>query len=107
MENNAWARRTPAGRWQIDVTLGGGTETHWIYRRDPAVTRPWHEAVLHTTGGIPYLAPEIQLLFKSKDPRSKDDLDAGEVIPGLTPAQLEFLSRNLAVSHPWHRLFPS
>ena len=105
MQNNSWARRTSDGPWQLDVTVGDGTQTHWIYRRDPEVTRPWHEAVLHTAGGVPYLAPEVQLLFKSKDSRSKDDLDAAEVIPGLTPTRLEFLSSHLDSNHPWRGLF--
>ena len=40
-------------------------------------------AVLLSEQGIPYLAPEIQLLFKSKNNRTKDDGDATEVIPAL------------------------
>ncbi len=107
MLNNTWARRTPDGPWQLDVTVGEGDDTNWIYRRDPLVTRRWDEAVLHTSGGVPYLAPEVQLLFKSKDPRSKDVLDAAEVIPGLTPDQLAFLSSHLDSNHPWRGLFRS
>lgn len=105
MQNNTWARRTPTGPWQLDVTVGDGTQTLWSYRRDPEVTRPWHEAVLHTSRGIPYLAPDLQLLFKATDRRPKDDLDAAEVIPGLTPAQLQFLSDHLDSNHPWRGLF--
>jgi hypothetical protein len=105
--NNTWARRTPAEQWQLDVTVGEGTETLWIYRRDPLVTRPWHEAVLFSESGVPYLAPDIQLLFKSKDRRSKDDVDAAQVIPGLTSEELEFLSNHLAADHPWRELFPN
>ncbi len=104
MPNNTWARRKPEGPWQLDVTVGEGTESHWIYRRDPQITRPWHEAVLHTTDEVPYLAPDLQLLFKSKDLRPQDDLDAAEVIPGLTTAQLEFLSHHLGANHPWRGL---
>lgn len=104
MPNNIWAR-TSDGPWQLDLVVGEGTETRWIYRRDPAVTRLWNQAVLHTSDGVPYLAPDLQLLFKSKDRRPKDDLDAAEVMPGLAPAQLEFLSKRLAPDHPWCDLF--
>lgn len=37
-------------------------------------------AVLRSAAGIPYLAPELQLLYKSKGLRPKDDVDAAEVI---------------------------
>ena len=76
------AHRTSAG--DSTLTVGAGhAEEHWVYRRDPTVTRPWEEAVLHTPEtGIPYLAPDLQLLFKSKDHRPKDDEDATTGDPG-------------------------
>ena len=64
----------------------------------------WDEAVLRSDGGIPYLAPELQLLFKSKDVRPKDDLDAREVIPELTEARRRRLRALLPVDHPWQAL---
>ena len=42
----------------------------------PASRKPWDEAVLTSADGVPYLAPELQLLFKSRDVREKDDVDA-------------------------------
>ncbi len=54
--------------------------------------------------GVPYLAPELQLLFKSKGLRLKDDLDAGEVVPELDARRRAQLSRLLATGHPWQRL---
>jgi hypothetical protein len=34
--------------------------------------------VLYTAEGVPDLAPELQLLSKSKDPSEKDELDTGK-----------------------------
>ena len=59
--------------WVLDLTLGDGTDHDWIYRRDPSVQIQWDVAVLRTADGIPYLAPDLQLLFKSKGLRPKDD----------------------------------
>lgn len=78
-ENNLWCRPSPVEPWAIDVTVSEGDATHWIYRRDPSRRVPWAEAVLRTADGVPYLAPELQLLFKSVDPRPKDLIDAAEV----------------------------
>jgi len=100
-QNNLWCRSAPTDPWCIDVTISGGNDREWIYRRDPSVRRPWSDAVLITANGIPYLAPELQLLFKSKDIRPKDDLDADAVIPSLEPKRRSWLATHLPVDHPW------
>lgn len=102
-ENNLWCRRSPESPWELDVTVGGGDEANWIYRRDQTIRRPWSDAVLTTSSGIPYLAPEIQLLFKSKDHRPKDDLDAATVIPQLEVPRRVWLFGHLPTDHPWFR----
>ncbi len=100
-QNNIWCRRARDGPWVLDVTVGEGSDDNWIYRRDPSVKIPWNLAVLHTADGIPYLAPELQLLFKSKKPRPKDDIDATTVIPELDARRRNELSRLLKPDHPW------
>lgn len=102
-QNNVWCRLTADGPWLLDVTVGEGSDENWIYRRDPSVAVPWDVAVLRTTEGIPYLAPELQLLYKSKGLRSKDEVDAAEVIPSLGARQRELLARLLEHNHPWQR----
>ncbi len=100
-ENNVWVRRSPTQPWVIDVTVGSGSAAAWVYRRDPAIALPWDDAVLRSPGGVPYLAPEIQLLFKSRNHRPKDDADAARVIPYLEPERIAFLDRHLPPGHPW------
>lgn len=102
-QNNVWCRLTPVGPWILDVTVGEGPDENWIYRRDPSVQVPWGVAVLRTADGIPYLAPELQLLYKSKGLRPKDEVDAAEVIPCLDARQRGRLSRLLESNHPWQR----
>jgi hypothetical protein len=86
------------------VTVGEGSSEHWIYRRDPTVQVRWESAVLRTPDGVPYLAPDLQLMFKSKNMRPKDDIDAEEVIPAFDDQQRDFLRRSLDPAHPWRRL---
>jgi hypothetical protein len=104
-QNNLWCRRRAGAPWQLDVTLGDGDDEQWIYRRDPRIRMPWSRAVLHTAGGIPYLAPHLQLLYKSKEPREKDDLDAAVVIPLLDEREARWLAEHLQPGHPWESLF--
>ena len=103
-QNNLWCRKRPDQPWCLDVTIGEGTQGLWIFRRDPTIRSPREQAILRTKEGVRYLAPELQLLYKSKDMRPKDDLDAREVIPGLTPGQRTHLRALLAAGHPWRAL---
>lgn len=105
--NNIWVRRRRGGPWALDLTVGEGDATTWRYRRDPAITRPWDEAVLADPAGVPYLAPELQLLFKSKTIRAKDQIDAEKVIPELTAEQRSFLRSVLPDEHRWRSLLRS
>lgn len=105
-ENNVWCRRDPSAPWCLDVTIGAGDERRWVYRRDDRIARSWREAVLVSSEGLPYLAPELQLLFKSKHPRSKDDDDAATVITSLTTRRRRTLATLLPRGHPWRGLLP-
>lgn len=55
-------------------------------------------------GRHPHLAPEIQLFYKAKQPRPKDEADFAAVLPFLTQERRRWLSEALAHSfgaHPW------
>jgi len=106
-QNNLWCRREIRGPWLLDVIIGEGDEEFWIYRRDSSIRCDWAEAVLLTHDGLPYLAPELQLLFKSKDHREKDDIDARTVIPELEDKRRGRLAELLAKEHPWQELIAS
>lgn len=103
--NNLWVRTHADGPWVLDVTIADGDHERWIYRRQPEVGVGWPDAVLmHTATGIRYLAPELQLLFKSVDIRPKDDIDATQVIPDLAREQAAWLRAALPTNHRWQSL---
>lgn len=104
-ENNLWCRQA-GGAWRLDVTFGEGDE-RWVFRRDPTLALPWRRVVCRTADGVPYLAPAVQLLFKSKDVRPKDQIDAEVVIPTLDPASIALLDVRLPRRHPWAPLVAS
>lgn len=102
-QNNLWGRPAVDSPWRLDLTVSGGDHHDWVFRRDPAIRVPWNRAVLHSPTGVPYLAPELQLLFKSRDRRPKDDADADAVVPHLDSDRLTFLMAVLGCDHPWFR----
>jgi len=61
-----------------------GTGAEWVCHRHADIRLPLREVIAHTPSGLPYLRPEIQLLWKAKDTRPKDDADFALVFPLLT-----------------------
>ena len=64
---------------------------------------PLEETVRRDRQGIPYLAPEVQLLYKSRRARPHDEADFARVAPTLDLAAREWLRDALAISEPGHR----
>ena len=55
-----------------------------------------------TPEGIPYLAPEIQLLYKAKGLRPKDEADFRQTLPVLSWERRTWLREALLQAHPQH-----
>jgi hypothetical protein len=72
----------------------------WICRRDPQLRRPLSELTARAPAGIPFVVPEIQLLYKAKHHLDKDEHDFRAVLPLLTSEQRAWLWRALTVVHP-------
>ena len=102
-ENNIWVRQAADAPWAFDIAVGGGDDDAWWSRRDPRVRLSWADAVDCEAGGVPYLAPHVQLLMKAKTLTPKDDRDAEEVIPVLPDHRRSWLARRLPPDHPWRR----
>jgi GrpB-like predicted nucleotidyltransferase (UPF0157 family) len=80
----------------------------WQYRREPSVIRSLERTGLTTENGIYYLAPELVLLFKSRNTgsheRPKDQSDFERALPYLEPERRAWLHWALVATspeHPW------
>lgn len=89
---------------RFDLVISDGDTDDWISRSDASVRMPWERAVLIAEGGVPIVAPEIELFGKSRHPRPKDTLDAQFVIPQLSASRAAWLARALPPDHPWRSL---
>jgi hypothetical protein len=102
--HDIWCRPQPDKPWRIQVMLDEANGAEWVSRRDPGIRRPLTGIGKTGPEGIPYLAPEIQLFYKAKQPRQKDQTDFRAVLPVLTTAQRRWLNQALARcfgTHPW------
>ncbi len=74
----------------------------WLFRRTPYIARPVGTLGGTTGDGIPYLAPEIQFLYKAKGLRPKDEADFAQTLPWLSPKRRQWLAHALTIVHPGH-----
>lgn len=90
----------------IDFLLSDMRDGMWRYRRDPAVVRQLDRAILRAANGLPFLAPEIVLLFKSKNTsnreRAQDPIDFDAVYAHLEPERRAWLRWALLATEPAH-----
>jgi hypothetical protein len=101
-EFQTWALDPVADVWRFDVFREPHDGDTWICRRDETIRRPYAEIVRRTPDGIPYLAPEVVLLFKAKAVRDKDAEDFARVLPALSDRERSWLDAALARVHPDH-----
>lgn len=99
---DVWCRPAGGGSWAFQLMLNPGTPDRWASKRSPRIGLPMGVAVRRTGDGIPYLAPEAQLLMKAAGRRPKDEADLDEVLPALDEGQRAWLRDALAHAHPGH-----
>jgi hypothetical protein len=80
---------------EIEMLLNERDDTNWIYRRNEKIKREEKKAILLTDKSIPYLCPEIVLLYKTKNSRDKDIKDIENVIPVMNEEQKRWLDESL------------
>lgn len=96
-----WVRES-GGPWRLDVVRERWDGDVWIYPRDDRLRRPAASALAETTDAIPFLQPEIVLLFKAKATRPKDEADLAAVLPHLDTDRRTWLVDALRLAHPGH-----
>lgn len=97
-----WVRDPATDVYHLDVFRDPHDGDTWLCRRDTSIAMPYSQLIRRTPDGIPFMSPEVVLLFKAKHDRDKDRADRDRVLPLLSPAQLRWLRTRLAQVHPGH-----
>ncbi|HEX2022408.1 MAG TPA: GNAT family N-acetyltransferase, partial [Candidatus Thermoplasmatota archaeon] len=97
-----WARPRGAGGWSFEFLLSDRHGGDWVFPRDPRVRRPLWSLGRATDDGIPFLAPEVVLLFKAKRREPRDEADLAATLPLLPAGERRWLRDALEVAHPGH-----
>ena len=97
-----WCRPRGSACWLLEIVIEEREADEWVYRRDRGVRLPADDIVVTTRTGLRYLRPEIQLLYKSKNPRERDDEDFGAAWPLLPSSARSWLCTTLRMVSPKH-----
>jgi hypothetical protein len=81
-----WLREPATGTYRLDVFREPQRGGRWVCRRDRSITLSHSELIRYTGDGIPYVIPEVALLFKAKHLRDKDEADFTRALPALDAA---------------------
>lgn len=101
--HDVFCRRDASAPWSFQFMIDDVDGGEWLFRRDNAIRRP--VASLSGRASRPdmaVLAPEVQLLYKSKGMREKDTADFHTVLPHLTVDECAWLRSALLVTRPDH-----
>jgi hypothetical protein len=102
--NSLWGRRLGEPDWMLELMLDDVEHGRWRFRRAPSISLPLDEVIHRDADGLPYLAPEVQLLYKTRRTRAKDHADFARVSPLLDLKARTWLEAALEAvdpEHPW------
>jgi hypothetical protein len=105
-EHEVWGRPEPASPWRLEVLVDNQDRDQWVYRRNPAVRLPLGRLGRRTAAGVPYLRPEVVLLYKAKGPQAHDEHHARVAIPRLSRSGRAWLAAAIAADMPGHPWLP-
>nr|WP_235822149.1 hypothetical protein [Gottfriedia luciferensis] len=87
---------------ELEVLLNEIENNEWRFRRDVSITCGLDSFFSISTQGIPYLNPEIVLLYKVKNTREKDRHDFDYVKNSLEKSRKTWLREAILRHHPDH-----
>lgn len=97
--DHIWCRRNFGDPWRFQLMLDDADGEAWHSRRSGLVTRPIADMGWRNAAGIPFLAPEIQLFYKAKSPRPKDEQDFAETLPHLSEQRMAWLRNAIRAAY--------
>ena len=107
------ARSADLAPHEFDIFLNPLDGSDWVSRRHAGLIVPAAAVAAISAGargepaGIPFLVPEIQLLYKAKYHRPKDDADFAVALPRLDERRRTWLRTALEAYHPGDAWLPA
>lgn len=98
-----WVSEPMTGVYRLDIFREPQRDGEWICRRDETIRLPYERIIRVSADGVPYLVPEIGLLFKAKHSAvAKNQADFDATLPLLDADAIDWLAWALPRIHPGH-----
>ncbi len=97
-----WCRPSANSEWAFELLLNKTDSEEWVFKRDGSIRKPIKDIGGVSDSGIPYLKPEIVLLYKAKNLFDKDKHDFEQVLPRLGDEARVWFGNSLRIAHPNH-----
>ena len=97
--HDIWGHRLDSEAWQLQLMLQEVEGDEWYSRRDPAV-RGQRSGLIEVYGDVPCIRIEVQLHYKAKGQRPKDEIDFAACLPHLNEERKRWLRRSLQQQYP-------
>ena len=102
--HDVWTHRAHARAWELQLMIQGADGASWYFRRDDRVHGSIDDLAIKIEG-VPCLRMDLQLLYKAKSSRPKDEEDFERLLPRLGEAErltlLEWLRLTCPNGHHW------
>lgn len=99
--SDVWCRETSDGPWRLQVILLDAEGDEWLFKRNRSIGGALSELGLVSSDGVPFLRPEIQLLYKARaETLEKDQQDFDAALPLLDERARRWLRDCLRVQFP-------
>jgi hypothetical protein len=102
--HDIWGHRADANAWEMQLMLVEADSDEWVSRRDVRI-RGKRTALFEVYNGLPCVRIDVQLMYKAKAPRAKDEQDFAACLPRMTTVEMHRLPDNLQLlypdGHPW------
>lgn len=98
-----WCRNSQASPDFVELLFNEVDDTNFMFRRNLLITFPAEKMIISSSSGIPILAPEIVLLYKSakaEDPAAAADFKS--VLPSLCTESHDWLRTSLKKGYTDH-----
>ena len=97
--HDVWAHRADARAWELQLMIQEADGDCWYYRRDDRVNGRIDDLAI-VVDGVPCLRMDLQLLYKSRGVRAKDDEDFLRLVPVLSEDRRRQLVDWLRLTNP-------
>jgi hypothetical protein len=103
-----WSRNPNGPLRRLEILLNERKGNAFVFRRDSRVGARMDRTFIRSNSGIPVLAPEIVLLYKSKRAvEPKELLDFSNTLDALDTERRRWLFESLSLADPEHAWLPA